>query len=120
MARASGEAGGGWKGGEGPFFTRLPARVVVVVGTGALVRVCARACNGLKVWNRQALEAVEKAGGSVERLYFNRLALRALLKPDKFDVTPKCVRGGGIGEFRGEGGWVVGGEGKVGEGGEKG
>ena len=35
--------------------------------------------------SKQAAEAVESAGGSVVATHFNRLALKALLKPDKFD-----------------------------------
>ncbi|KAF0694470.1 Aste57867_14638 [Aphanomyces stellatus] len=32
-----------------------------------------------------AIQAVESAGGSIKSVYFNRLGLRALLKPHKFD-----------------------------------
>ena len=34
-----------------------------------------------------AIEAVEKVGGSVTCTHFNTLAIRALLKPDKFEGT---------------------------------
>lgn len=37
----------------------------------------------------QAKELVEAAGGHVKKGYYNRLALRALLKPEKFDIIPK-------------------------------
>lgn len=40
----------------------------------------------------QAIEAVEKAGGEVTTVHYNRLALRALLKPEKFDIIPKFAR----------------------------
>ncbi|ETV97701.1 ribosomal protein L15 [Aphanomyces invadans] len=35
-----------------------------------------------------AIEAVEKAGGSIKSVYYNRLGLRALLKPHKFEGKP--------------------------------
>jgi len=35
--------------------------------------------------SKTAIEAIERAGGSVKRVYYNRLGLRALLKPYKFD-----------------------------------
>ncbi len=35
-----------------------------------------------------AKAAIEKAGGKVELVYFNRRGLRAHLKPFKFDVLP--------------------------------
>lgn len=40
----------------------------------------------------QAIEAVEAVGGEVTTVHYNRLALRALLKPDKFDLLPKFAR----------------------------
>lgn len=41
----------------------------------------------------QAIEAVERAGGEVTTVHYNRLALRALLKPEKFNgVQPKFAR----------------------------
>lgn len=42
--------------------------------------------------SRQAIEAVEKVGGSVTTVHYNKLALRALLKPHKFDILPKFAR----------------------------
>ncbi|KAG9404263.1 YmL15 [Aphanomyces cochlioides] len=39
-----------------------------------------------------AIEAVEGAGGSIKSVYHNRLGLRALLKPHKFDVLPQQAR----------------------------
>mmetsp|Transcript_39926 Transcript_39926/g.55506 ORF Transcript_39926/g.55506 Transcript_39926/m.55506 type:complete len:277 (+) Transcript_39926:86-916(+) len=44
----------------------------------------------------RAKEAVEKAGGSVDTVYYNELGLRALMKPEWFDgkgrLLPKTVR----------------------------
>ncbi|TQD75890.1 hypothetical protein C1H46_038571 [Malus baccata] len=44
----------------------------------------------------RAKEAVEAAGGSVRRVYYNKLGLRALLKPEWFDkkgrLLPKAAR----------------------------
>ncbi|OQR86884.1 50S ribosomal protein L15 [Achlya hypogyna] len=39
-----------------------------------------------------AIAAVEKAGGSIKSVFHNRLGLRALLKPHKFDVLPQNAR----------------------------
>ncbi len=39
-----------------------------------------------------AIEAIEKVGGEVTTVHYNRLALRALLKPEKFDIIPKRAR----------------------------
>ena len=39
-----------------------------------------------------ARAAIEKAGGSVTEVYYNRLGLRALLKPEKFPVMIKNAR----------------------------
>jgi len=39
----------------------------------------------------KAKEAIEKAGGSVKVSYFNPLALRALLRPEKFEVIPRLA-----------------------------
>jgi large subunit ribosomal protein L15 len=39
-----------------------------------------------------AIEAIEQAGGEVTTVHYNRLALRALLKPEKFEVIPKQAR----------------------------
>ncbi|KNC46880.1 50S ribosomal protein L15 [Thecamonas trahens ATCC 50062] len=39
-----------------------------------------------------AIEAIERAGGSIKTVYFNRLGLRALLKPHTFDVMPRLAR----------------------------
>lgn len=36
-----------------------------------------------------AIQAVEAVGGEVATVHYNKLALRALLKPHKFDVLPK-------------------------------
>jgi large subunit ribosomal protein L15 len=38
--------------------------------------------------SQSAIEAVEKSGGKIKTVYHNRLALRALLKPHKFEGRP--------------------------------
>ena len=42
--------------------------------------------------SRQAIEAVEGAGGRVTTVYYNRLGLRAHLMPHKFDILPRRAR----------------------------
>ena len=42
--------------------------------------------------SREAIEAVEAVGGEVTTVHYNQLALRALLKPDKFVRIPKFAR----------------------------
>lgn len=42
--------------------------------------------------SKAAIAAVEKAGGTVTCVHFNRLALRALLKPHRFDILPWRAR----------------------------
>mmetsp|Transcript_7295 Transcript_7295/g.14481 ORF Transcript_7295/g.14481 Transcript_7295/m.14481 type:complete len:179 (-) Transcript_7295:59-595(-) len=42
--------------------------------------------------SKNAIAAVEAAGGTVTCVHFNRLALRALLKPIKFDLLPRRAR----------------------------
>lgn len=42
--------------------------------------------------SEEAIRAVEEAGGEVTTVHYNRLALRALLKPEKFDLLPKFAR----------------------------
>ena len=39
--------------------------------------------------SQAAIEAVEAVGGQITTVHYNRLALRALLKPEKFAVIPK-------------------------------
>eukprot|EP00638_Chattonella_subsalsa_P001318 CAMPEP_0117757102 /NCGR_PEP_ID=MMETSP0947-20121206/14511_1 /TAXON_ID=44440 /ORGANISM="Chattonella subsalsa, Strain CCMP2191" /LENGTH=117 /DNA_ID=CAMNT_0005576891 /DNA_START=553 /DNA_END=906 /DNA_ORIENTATION=- len=39
--------------------------------------------------SKEAIKRVEEVGGSVTSTYYNKLGLRALLKPDKFDSVPK-------------------------------
>ena len=39
-----------------------------------------------------AIDAIERAGGKIKTVYFNRLGLRALLKPHTFDVVPRLAR----------------------------
>jgi len=41
--------------------------------------------------SEEAIAAIEKAGGSVKRGYYNRLGLRAHLKPEKFLVIPRLA-----------------------------
>jgi len=42
--------------------------------------------------SQQAIEVIEKNGGTVTCVHFNRLALRALLQPHKFDILPWRAR----------------------------
>lgn len=42
--------------------------------------------------SQAAISAVEKAGGTVTCVHFNKLALRALLKPHKFEILPWRAR----------------------------
>lgn len=42
--------------------------------------------------SKSAIAAVEAAGGSITSVYHNRLALRALLKPHKFELIPQFAR----------------------------
>jgi len=39
-----------------------------------------------------AIQAIENIGGEITTVHYNRLALRALLKPHKFDILPKRAR----------------------------
>lgn len=39
-----------------------------------------------------AIEAIENVGGEITTVHYNRLALRALLKPEKFEIIPKRAR----------------------------
>lgn len=39
-----------------------------------------------------AVEAIEAAGGTVTCVHFNKLAIRALMKPYKFDIFPLRAR----------------------------
>lgn len=39
-----------------------------------------------------AIKAIEAVGGEITTVHYNRLALRALLKPEKFDIIPKRAR----------------------------
>jgi large subunit ribosomal protein L15 len=39
-----------------------------------------------------AIQAVEEVGGQVTTVHYNRLALRALLSPEKFAMLPKFAR----------------------------
>jgi len=40
----------------------------------------------------EAIKAVEAVGGTVTAVHFNKLALRAHLKPTKFDILPRRAR----------------------------
>mmetsp|Transcript_6383 Transcript_6383/g.7736 ORF Transcript_6383/g.7736 Transcript_6383/m.7736 type:complete len:261 (+) Transcript_6383:360-1142(+) len=42
--------------------------------------------------SKAAIEAVEEIGGTVVCSYYNKLGMRAHLRPDKFDVLPKRAR----------------------------
>ena len=42
--------------------------------------------------SESAIDAMEAVGGEVTTVHYNRLALRALLKPDKFDIVPKQAK----------------------------
>lgn len=42
--------------------------------------------------SKTAVEAIEKHGGGVQFVYYNRLGLRALLKPDNFELIPRFAR----------------------------
>jgi len=42
--------------------------------------------------SKGAIEAVEGLGGEVRTVHYNKLALRALLKPEKFEIIPKRAR----------------------------
>jgi hypothetical protein len=42
--------------------------------------------------SKSAVEAIEAVGGTVTCTYFNALALRALVKPYKFDLLPMRAR----------------------------
>jgi large subunit ribosomal protein L15 len=42
--------------------------------------------------SKSAIEAVEKAGGTVTCVHFNQLALRALMKPHRFELLPRRAR----------------------------
>ena len=42
--------------------------------------------------SKRAVEKVEAAGGSVTVSWYTRLGLRALLKPEKFDILPRRSR----------------------------
>lgn len=42
--------------------------------------------------SQSAIEAIERNGGSVKTVYHDRIALRALLKPEKYEVVPRAAR----------------------------
>lgn len=42
--------------------------------------------------SEEAIRSVEAAGGEITTVHYNRLALRALLKPHKFERIPKNAR----------------------------
>lgn len=39
--------------------------------------------------SKKAIDAIEGAGGEITTVHYNRLALRALLKPHKFEILPR-------------------------------
>ena len=42
--------------------------------------------------SKSARQAIEEAGGRVSLVYYNKLGLRALLKPEKFEMIPRPAR----------------------------
>ena len=44
----------------------------------------------------KAIAAIERAGGEITTVHYNRLALRALLKPEKFAAGGSAMGGGGV------------------------
>jgi len=42
--------------------------------------------------SKSAIDAIEAVGGEVVTVHFNQLALRALLKPHKFEIIPRRAR----------------------------
>lgn len=48
-------------------------------------------CNQVSRVTVRAKEAVEAAGGSVRKVYYNELGLRALLKPEWFDKKGRLL-----------------------------
>ena len=42
--------------------------------------------------SKSAIDAIEAAGGTITTVHYNKLALRALLKPDKFDIIPRRAK----------------------------
>ena len=42
--------------------------------------------------SKEVIEAIERVGGTVTCTHFNKLSLRALIKPFKFDVIPRRAR----------------------------
>lgn len=42
--------------------------------------------------SKGAIQAVENLGGEVRSVHYNKLALRALLKPEKFEIIPRRAR----------------------------
>lgn len=42
--------------------------------------------------SEEAIKAIEDTGGEITTVHYNKLALRALIKPEKFDVIPKRAR----------------------------
>jgi len=42
--------------------------------------------------SENAISTIEKLGGTVTCVHFNKLALRALIKPYKFDILPRRAR----------------------------
>jgi large subunit ribosomal protein L15 len=39
-----------------------------------------------------AIKAIEKVGGEITTVHYNKLAIRAVLKPDKFETLPRRAR----------------------------
>jgi len=41
---------------------------------------------------QSAIEAIERNGGNIKTVYHDKIALRALLKPEKYDIRPRAAR----------------------------
>eukprot|EP00968_Pinguiococcus_pyrenoidosus_P016331 scaffold1557_cov246-Pinguiococcus_pyrenoidosus.AAC.25 len=66
----------------------LKQRGVHLLGRGA-ERVTTKMHVEVSKVTQGAAEAIEAAGGTVTAVHFNKLALRALIKPHKFEVLPR-------------------------------
>jgi len=42
--------------------------------------------------SQTAIQAIERNGGNIKTVYHDRIALRALLKPEKYDIKPRPAR----------------------------
>ena len=80
------------------------ARLVTLRGRHAGVKLLGRGADDLttplrlevQLASQRAIEAVERAGGSLESVYYSRLTLRAKLKPHRFESAPVGHRHGNM------------------------